>query len=145
MAKEFTPDGWWKTGDLAIIKTEYNGAAFIQGRASADIIKSGGFKISALEIEAAMLQLTFVSEVAVVGVPDSVWGEAVAAVCVPVTGLAAELTVANVREQLRQELAPYKLPQKVHVLDTMPRNAMGKVQKKALREQCFPAQRTAKL
>lgn len=144
-AKEITPDGWWKTGDLAVIKAEHNNATFIQGRASIDLIKSGGYKISALEIEAAMLQLPFVSEVAVVGVPDSTWGEMVAAICVPVEGRAAELTVANVRENLRRELAPYKLPQKLHVLAEMPRNAMGKVQKKTLREQCFPVPRAAKL
>lgn len=144
-AKEMTSDGWWKTGDLALIKAEHNNAAFIQGRASADIIKSGGYKMSALDIETAMLQLAFVQEVAVVGVPDSTWGEMVAAVCVPVEGKAGELTVANLREMLRSELAPYKLPQKLHVLDVMPRNAMGKVQKKILREQCFPTQRAAKL
>lgn len=130
---------------MAIVKAEHNNATFIQGRASVDVIKSGGYKISALDIEAAMLQLPFVSEVAVVGVPDPTWGEMVAAICVPVEGRASELTVANVRESLRRELAPYKLPQKLHVLDVMPRNAMGKVQKKALREQCFPSQRAAKL
>ena len=121
-----------------MIKDEHQKATFIQGRASADIIKSGGYKISGLEIEAAMLQLPFVSEVAVVGVPDSVWGEMVAAICVPVKGREDELTVANVRAELRSLLAPYKLPQKVHLLQTMPRNAMGKVQKKTLREKCFP-------
>lgn len=144
-AKERTPDGWWKTGDMAVIKAEHNNATFIQGRASADIIKSGGYKISALDIETAMLQLPFVEEVAVVGVPDTTWGEVVAAICVPAEGRAAELTVSNVRETLKSELAPYKLPQKLHVLDQMPRNAMGKVQKKALRERCFPEQRTSKL
>lgn len=91
-----------------------------------------------------MLQLPFVSEVAVVGLPDTVWGEMVAAICVPVTGRAAELTTANVRAQLRSQLAPYKLPQKVHLLHSMPRNAMGKVQKKALRDQCFPQQQQQK-
>lgn len=144
-AKERTSDGWWKTGDMAVIKAEHNNATFIQGRASADIIKSGGYKISALDIETAMLQLPFVEEVAVVGVPDTTWGEVVAAICVPAEGKAADLTVANLREKLRSELAPYKLPQKLHILDQMPRNAMGKVQKKALREQCFPTQRAAKL
>lgn len=144
-AKELTPDGWWRTGDIALIEAEHNNAAFIQGRASVDIIKSGGYKISALDIETAMLQLPFISEVAVLGVPDQVWGEVVAAVCVPVGGKAAELTVEHVREKLRSELAPYKLPQRIQILDIMPRNAMGKVQKKALREQCFPSKREVKL
>ncbi|KAK4504610.1 hypothetical protein PRZ48_002571 [Zasmidium cellare] len=144
-SKDITSDGWWKTGDMAVTKAEHNNAAFIQGRASVDIIKSGGYKISALDIETAMLQLPFIREVAVMGVADPTWGEMVAAVCVPVEGKAEELTAANVRESLRSELAPYKLPQKVHVLQVMPRNAMGKVQKKALREKCFPNPPAAKL
>lgn len=117
----------------------------MQGRASVDIIKSGGYKISGLDIETALLQLPYVNEVAVVGVPDPVWGEAVAAVCVPEDGQDAELTIENLRRDLRSQLAAYKLPQKLHVLKEMPRNPMGKVQKKALREQCFPQQREAKL
>lgn len=135
-----TPDGWWKTGDLAMIKAEHNNALFIQGRASVDIIKSGGYKISGLDIETAMLRLPYVKEVAVVGVPDLVWGEAVAAICVPSGDRDAAdlLTIANVRRDLRSQLAAYKLPQKLCILDALPRNAMGKVQKKALREQCFP-------
>lgn len=143
--KEMTADGWWKTGDLAMIKAEYNNATFIQGRASVDIIKSGGFKISGLDVETEMLQLPYIKEVAVVGVPDHVWGEAVAAICVPVGGREADLTISNIRENLRSQLAAYKLPQKLHVLKEMPRNAMGKVQKKALREQCFPQRREVKL
>jgi acyl-CoA synthetase (AMP-forming)/AMP-acid ligase II len=143
--KEMTPDGWWRTGDLAMIKAEYRDATFIQGRASVDIIKSGGYKISGLDIETAMLKLPYVKEVAVVGVPDVVWGEAVAAICVPVGGRDPDLTIANIRENLRSQLAAYKLPQKLRVLKELPRNAMGKVQKKALREQCFPQQREVKL
>lgn len=138
-------DGWWRTGDLALIKAEYGNATFIQGRASIDIIKSGGYKISGLDIEAAMLQLPYVQEVAVVGVPDAVWGEAVAAICVPVEGRGADLTIANVRDHLKTQLAAYKVPQKLCVMKELPRNAMGKVQKKALRDQCFPRQREAKL
>jgi malonyl-CoA/methylmalonyl-CoA synthetase len=140
-----TPDGWWRTGDLALTKPAHPGAYFIQGRASTDIIKSGGFKISGLDIETALMHLPFVEEVAVVGVPDPIWGEAVAAICVPVEGLAEQLTVENIRASLRSELAAYKLPQKLMVLDKLPRNALGKVQKKALREQCFPQERSAKL
>lgn len=145
MAKDMTSDGWYKTGDLAMIKAEHNNAAFIQGRASIDIIKSGGYKISALDIETKMLELPFVQEVAVVGVPDPVWGEMVAAVCAPVNGRASELTLANVRDKLRHKLAPYKLPQALHVLDVIPRNTIGKVQKKALVEQCFRTPRMTKL
>lgn len=143
--KEMTPDGWWRTGDLAMIKAEHDNTTFIQGRASVDIIKSGGYKISGLEIETAMLHLPFVKEVAVLGVPDHVWGEVVAAVCAPVKGKEADLTIANVRGSLRDSLAAYKLPQKLCVVAEIPRNAMGKVQKKALRERYFPQQREDKL
>jgi malonyl-CoA/methylmalonyl-CoA synthetase len=121
------------------------GPTFIQGRASVDIIKSGGYKISGLDIEAALLRLPYIKEVAVVGVPDRVWGEAVAAICVPAGGRDTEVTIANIRQDLRSQLAAYKLPQKLHILKELPRNAMGKVQKKALREQCFPRQRYARL
>ncbi|KAJ9635002.1 hypothetical protein H2204_005957 [Knufia peltigerae] len=143
--KDLTEDGWWRTGDLALIKAEHGNATFIQGRASVDIIKSGGYKISGLDIETEMLQLPYVQEVAVVGVPDTVWGEAVAAICVPVQGKDAELTIANIRENLKSRLASYKLPKKLFVMKELPRNAMGKVQKKALREQCFPRPRETKL
>jgi len=122
-----------------------HGPAYIQGRASVDIIKSGGYKISGLDIEAAMLQLPYVKEVAVVGVPDRIWGEAVAAICVPEGGRDTDLTLANLREDLRSQLAAYKLPQQLHVMKELPRNAMGKVQKKSLREHCFPQHREAKL
>lgn len=77
-AKEFTSDGWFKTGDVA--RRDANGAYFIQGRASVDLIKSGGYKISALEVERKMLSLESVQEVAVVGLSDDEWGQRVAAV-----------------------------------------------------------------
>lgn len=77
-AKEFTSDGWFKTGDVA--RRDANGAYFIQGRASVDVIKSGGYKISALEVERAMLGLDALQEVAVVGLADEEWGQRVAAV-----------------------------------------------------------------
>lgn len=141
-AKELTPDGWWRTGDLAMIKS-VSGPTYIQGRASVDIIKSGGYKISGLDVEAELLKLPYVKEVAVVGVTDKVWGEVVAAICVPKGN--QHLTIATIRQDLRSQLAAYKLPQKLHVLKEMPRNAMGKIQKKALKEQCFPQQTRAKL
>ena len=130
---------------MALIKTEYNNAAFHQGRASVDIIKSGGYKISALDIETALLELPFIQEAAVVGVEDAVWGQVVAAACVPVEGRAGELTVEKLRGSLRDRLAPYKLPQRLHVLDVLPRNAMGKIQKKIVVERCFSPPRAAKL
>lgn len=77
-AKEFTRDGWFKTGDVA--KRDAAGAYYIQGRASVDLIKSGGYKISALEVERKMLGLGYIQEVAVVGLADEEWGQRVAAV-----------------------------------------------------------------
>lgn len=77
-ASEFTADGWFKTGDVA--KRDSTGAYFIQGRASVDLIKSGGYKISALEVERKMLALDSIQEVAVVGLADQEWGQRVAAV-----------------------------------------------------------------
>ena len=77
-AAEFTADGWFKTGDVA--KRDSSGAYFIQGRASVDLIKSGGYKISALEVERKMLALDSIQEVAVVGLHDQEWGQRVAAV-----------------------------------------------------------------
>ena len=76
--KEFTTDGWFKTGDVA--RRDASGAYFIQGRASVDLIKSGGYKISALEVERKMLGLDAIQEVAVVGLADEEWGQRVAAV-----------------------------------------------------------------
>lgn len=77
-ASEFTADGWFKTGDVA--KRDSTGAYFIQGRASVDLIKSGGYKISALEVERKMLELESIQEVAVVGLKSEEWGQQVAAV-----------------------------------------------------------------
>lgn len=77
-ASEFTADGWFKTGDVA--KRDSTGAYFIQGRASVDVIKSGGYKISALEVERKMLALDAIQEVAVVGLKDDEWGQRVAAI-----------------------------------------------------------------
>lgn len=77
-AKEFTSDGWFRTGDVA--KRDAAGAYFIQGRASVDLIKSGGYKISALEVERKMLGLDAIQEVAVVGLADGEWGQRVAAI-----------------------------------------------------------------
>lgn len=83
-AETYTDDGWLKTGDMAMVKKDFSNALFIQGRASVDIIKSGGYKISALEIETEILSLAAVKEAVVVGVEDVQWGECVAAIVVPV-------------------------------------------------------------
>ncbi|KAF4549827.1 AMP-binding enzyme-like protein 5 [Elsinoe fawcettii] len=153
--KEFTEDGWFKTGDVAVrrqVEGAGNGdsgdwargpAWFILGRASADIIKTGGEKISALEVEREMLSLPEISEAAVVGLPSVSWGQKVAAVVVLTEkGKTAgrhggQLGVLDLRRKLKDALAGYKIPQDLLVVDTIPRNAMGKVNKKMLVKECF--------
>ena len=127
-AKAFQDD-WFLTGDLA---SRENGTYRILGRISQDIIKSGGYKISALEIEEALREHPAVKECAVLGLPDEEWGEKIAAAIVPGSGespLPERLT-----DFVRERLAPYKLPRRFLFLDELPKNAMGKTMKPALRE-----------
>ncbi|GAA94016.1 uncharacterized protein L969DRAFT_85539 [Mixia osmundae IAM 14324] len=144
-AKEFTSDGWFKTGDLAQRSSQFDGSYRILGRNSTDIIKSGGEKISALEVERALLDLKYVKDAAVVAVPDDKWGEVVGAVLV-LTASSQSIDIKSLRQDLRQTLAAYKLPQRIKIYDEIPRNAMGKVQKKPLSRTAFPpSSQTAKL
>ncbi|KAJ5690848.1 AMP-dependent synthetase/ligase [Penicillium macrosclerotiorum] len=131
---EFTEDGWFKTGDCAI--RDSTGAYFIQGRASVDIIKSGGYKISALEVERKMLAVDHIQEVAVVGLKDAEWGERVAAVVRFREGLQMELP--ELRAVLKNEMASYKVPSVLKPVETIERNAMGKVNKKILVQKYWP-------
>ena len=121
-------DGWFRTGDVAVVERGYYR---IMGRLSVDIIKSGGYKLSALEIEAALLEHPAIGECAVIGVPDETWGEVVAAAVVVNEG--APLDLPALREWCRDRLAPYKIPQRLVRMPELPRNAMGKVTKPALR------------
>lgn len=130
-AETFTPDGWFKTGDIGHL--DEKGNVFIMGRASMDIIKSGGEKISALEIEREMLGLPNISECAVLGIPSEKWGEEVAAVVV-LAEPSETLTIDDLRESLRKTLTSYKLPRHLVLVENLPRNQMGKVSKKPLRE-----------
>ena len=126
---------WFKTGDVAM-KQAVEGAGksnqawtkgplyFIKGRASADIIKTGGEKVSALEIERELLALPQIAEAAVVGVPSEKWGQKVTAVCVLKKG--QELSPLNMRRALKERLVGYKVPQAMKVVESIPRNAMGK-------------------
>lgn len=128
----FTEDGWFKTGDIGTIDDKAN--VSIMGRASMDIIKSGGEKISALEIEREMLGLDEISECAVVGIPSEKWGEEVAAVVVLDSLAGKEYDIEQLRNALRKTLTSYKLPRHMVVVDQLPRNQMGKVVKKPLKE-----------
>ncbi len=123
-------DGWFKTGDT--VTKDETGYFKILGRTSVDILKSGGYKLSALEIEEVLREHPGVSEVAVVGVPDETWGERVVACVVPRSGLEKECTEAALRAFAKTRLAAYKVPKTVLNVADLPRNAMGKVMKSEL-------------
>jgi len=122
-------DGWFVTGDMAVLERGYYR---IMGRLSVDIIKSGGYKLSALEIEDVLLMHPDIVECAVVGVEDETWGEAVAAAVVLNEG--ASLGLEELRAWAGKQLSGYKLPKHLKVVATLPRNAMGKVTKPAVRD-----------
>jgi malonyl-CoA/methylmalonyl-CoA synthetase len=128
-AKSFTPDGWFRTGDIAVIESGYYR---LLGRASVDIIKTGGFKVSALEIEETLREHPAIAEVSVVGIADSEWGERVAAGVVLRPGAALELSA--LRAWGKERLAPYKVPSVLRVLTELPRNPLGKVVKPELKK-----------
>jgi malonyl-CoA/methylmalonyl-CoA synthetase len=122
-------DGWFLTGDVAV---EENGNYRILGRSSVDIIKTGGYKVSALEIEETLLTHPDIKECAVVGIPDPVWGERVVAVLVVREG--ASLDTQSLRAWGKERLATYKVPQEAVIHQELPRNAMGKVSKPDLKK-----------
>ncbi len=122
-------DGWFLTGDVAV---EENGIYRILGRSSVDIIKTGGYKVSALEIEETLLTHPDIKEVAVVGVPDEIWGERVCAAVVMRPG--ARLDPDSLRTWGKERLATYKVPKDSIALEELPRNAMGKVSKPELKK-----------
>lgn len=125
---EFTADGWFKTGDLGRI--DANGYVHIVGRVK-DLVISGGYNVYPKEVETELDALAGVLESAVFGVPHPDFGEGVTAAVVPRPG--AVLSEAEVINALQQRLARYKVPKRVLLLDELPRNAMGKVQKIVLR------------
>lgn len=127
-AAVFDPDGWFRTGDQAVIE---DGSWRILGRVSVDILKTGGEKISALEIEDVIRTHPSVADCAVVGVPDAEWGDRVCLAVVPRPGKG--LSSEELRAFAKTRLAPYKVPKDVLVLRDLPRNAMGKVTKPAVR------------
>ncbi len=119
--------GWFCTGDIAVLE---NGYYRLLGRASVDIIKTGGYKVSALEIEEVLREHPSIRECAVLGMPDTEWGERVCAAVV--LHEASAMNLEALRAWAKSRLAVYKLPSRMIVLDTLPRNAMGKVEKRAL-------------
>jgi malonyl-CoA/methylmalonyl-CoA synthetase len=147
-AAAHTADGRYRTGDIA---RREGGYYFILGRASVDIIKSGGYKISSLDIEREILGLEYVGEVMVVGVPDEEYGERVAALIrlrgepgvVTSDGenplLPDRLDLSRLRGDLKTRLAGYKMPTVLRVItDEIPKSGTGKVEKKTLGPRFFP-------
>ena len=130
-AEEFTQDGFFKTGDVG--KVDEDGYVHIVGR-SKDLIISGGYNVYPKEIEGVIDEMAGVAESAVIGVPHPDFGEAVVAVIVPRAGEPTpdERTVIDA---LKQRIANFKVPKRVHFVSELPRNTMGKVQKNLLREQ----------
>jgi malonyl-CoA/methylmalonyl-CoA synthetase len=126
--KTFTDDGWFKTGDVAVVEKGYYR---ILGRDSIDIIKSGGYKISALEIEEVLRTHPSVSDVSVIGLPNEEWGEIVAAVLILNQN---DLDLAALNQWLRQKMPAYKVPRQYKIATELPRNAMGKVTKNDLKQ-----------
>jgi malonyl-CoA/methylmalonyl-CoA synthetase len=120
-AKAFR-DGWFCTGDTAVVE---NGNYRILGRMSVDIIKTGGYKVSALEIEEVLRSHPDIQECAVVGVADLEWGERVCAALV--LQPQRELTLESFRSWAKEQLAVYKIPTRILTVEELPRNAMGKV------------------
>jgi malonyl-CoA/methylmalonyl-CoA synthetase len=117
-------DGWFRTGDVAVLEA---GAYRILGRSSVDIIKTGGYKVSALEVEEVLRTHPAIAECAVVGVDDPEWGERICA-AVEQRG-EAELTLTVLQAWAGERLAPYKIPRALRSVPALPRNAMGKVMK----------------
>ncbi|MBV8667148.1 MAG: malonyl-CoA synthase [Burkholderiaceae bacterium] len=128
-AEEFTGDGYFVTGDVG--KFDAVGYLSIVGR-SKDLIISGGYNVYPKEIESVLDEMAGVAESAVIGVPHPDFGEAVVAVVVGKSGarLSAEAMIAD----LKQKIANFKVPKRIVFVDELPRNTMGKVQKKVLRE-----------
>ena len=123
-AEAFDADGWYRTGDVAVI--DGDGIHRIVGRESVDLIKTGGFRVGAGEIETALLAHPGVREVAVVGVPDDDLGQRIVAFVV------GDASADELIDYVAQELSIHKRPREVRLVDSLPRNAMGKVLKKEL-------------
>ncbi|KAL6140873.1 hypothetical protein ACLB2K_059165 [Fragaria x ananassa] len=138
--ESFTNDGFFKTGDAGTV--DKDGYYIILGRTSADIMKVGGYKLSALEIESILLEHPSVEECCVLGLPDKDYGEIVCAIVVPDEEAKRKqeeekrpaISLEELCSGAKHKLAPYKLPTRIFVWDSLPRNAMGKVNKKELKK-----------
>jgi malonyl-CoA/methylmalonyl-CoA synthetase len=130
--EDFSADGWFRTGDVGELVADGPAAGYLRlvGRAK-DLIITGGLNVYPKEVEERLDRLPGVAESAVIGIPDADFGESVVAVVVP--RAAATLSERDIVQALRGEIASFKIPKRVFVVDELPRNAMGKVQKNVLR------------
>jgi malonyl-CoA/methylmalonyl-CoA synthetase len=131
-AESFTKDGWFKTGDIATVD-EVKGYRIL-GRNSVDIIKSGGYKISALEIEEVLRTYPSVSDCCVVGIDDDEWGELVVAAIISESN---NIDLAELNTWMRTQMPAYKTPRQYKLITELPRNAMGKVTKNDVKKSFF--------
>lgn len=126
--KTFTINGWFKTGDIAVLTDGYYR---ILGRNSVDIIKSGGYKISALEIEDVLRKHPEINDCGVVGLPDPEWGEKIAVCIVPKDDA---VSIAELKSWMKERLPGYKTPRVFMQSNDLPRNVLGKVTKNELKK-----------
>lgn len=127
-AAAFTDDGWFRTGDVAVLADGYYR---ILGRKAIDIIKSGGYKISALEIEEILRGHPAIADCAIIGIPNEEWGEVIAAAIVRTK---IELSFDRLDDWLKQSIPAYKVPRRYVVLEDLPKNVLGKVMKSEVRK-----------
>lgn len=133
--ESFTDDGWFRTGDTGELR---DGVYRLLGRTSTEIIKSGGYKISALDIERRILEHPHINECAVFGIPDPVWGEKIIALVqfsqsVPSEfGLDDQSMQKTIAKWVAEALPAYTVPREVKAVHEIPRNGMGKINKKDL-------------
>jgi len=123
-AEVLSSDGWYRTGDVAVI--DGGGMHRIVGRESVDLIKTGGFRVGAGEVETALLGHPGVEEAAVIGVPDDDLGQRIIAFIV------GDAEPDALIEFVAQQLSAHKRPREIRLVDSLPRNALGKVLKKEL-------------
>ncbi|XP_057304020.1 malonate--CoA ligase ACSF3, mitochondrial-like [Hydractinia symbiolongicarpus] len=132
----FNEDGWFMTGDT-VMYDEENCIFRILGRTSVDIVNSGGYKISTLDIERHFLSHDKIKEVAVVGLPDETWGQLITAIVV--LNEDCFFSLEEMHDWAKDKMASYHIPKKLKIVDSIPRNAMGKVNKKELIQEMFSA------